>query len=81
MLIFQGRVFVIGGRPLKVSRAISREKLIEKQKSEAEKEEKDTRNLWLAREGCELLFIFHMYMVTLYASSDLHEINAADSLL
>lgn len=48
--------FVSHRRPFIVTVAMSKEKLESKMKEDVKKEPKDKRNLYLAREGCKLLF-------------------------
>ena len=48
--VYQRNKFFLGGRDLNITLAISREKVTEIQKAK-EKQPKDKRNLYLAREG------------------------------
>lgn len=55
LLLSQGGGLVIQGRALLVAPAVSRTEAESQKAGKKVKEQKDTRNLFLAREGCELL--------------------------
>ena len=71
-MLLQAESFKLNNRLLNVTLAVSREKAEEltKKRKEAKKEDnKDGRNLWLAREGCELqqnYQILHYVQVSLF---------------
>ena len=68
MNTFQDGGLMMDGRRLYVTLAVSRDKAVDLKHEKKEDEQKDKRNLWLAREGSTYLFAFLCVTVCLIDS-------------